>query len=77
MDFQRSAFEIRIVLEQFSFRMTHYNQKYETFYRSHANSSIIGRGLTKWGVMRPGVPEVVIPGYKSDLQNELSGLDKK
>jgi len=50
---------------------------YQDFYKSHANSSLIGRGLTRWGVMSPGVPEVVIPDYKSDLNNTLSSLDKK
>ena len=57
-----------------------HDQQYEVYqnsYKLHANSSLIGRSLTKWGVMRPGAPEAVIPGYKSDLQNALSGLDKK
>ena len=50
---------------------------YQNSYKSHANSSLIGRGLSRWGVMNPGVPEVVIPDYKSDLKNSLSSLDKK
>lgn len=50
---------------------------YQDSYKSHANSSLIGRGLTRWGVMSPGVPELVIPDYKSDLNNTLSSLDKK
>ena len=50
---------------------------YQNSYKSHANSSFIGRGLTRWGVMNPGVPEVVIPDYKSDLKNSLTNLDKK
>lgn len=50
---------------------------YKICYQSHANSSIMGRSLTNWGVMKPGAPEVVIPDYKSDLKNSLSGLDKK
>jgi len=50
---------------------------YQNSYKSHANSSLIERGLSRWGVMNPGVSEVVIPDYKSDLKNSLSSLDKK
>ena len=57
-----------------------HDQQYKVYsdsYKSHANSSLIGRGLTKWGVMSPGAPEAVIPDYQSDLQKQIGGLNKK
>jgi hypothetical protein len=53
-----------------------YNE-YVNAYKGHANSSMVGRGLTKWGVMTPGAPEAVIPDYKSDLQTKVDTLIKK
>ena len=50
---------------------------YENSYKSHANSSLIGCGLTKWGIMGPGVLEYVIPNYKLDLKTALNDLYKK
>lgn len=50
---------------------------YQNSYQSHANSSIMGRSLTNWGIMKPVAPEAVIPAYRSDLRNSFSGLDKK
>lgn len=51
---------------------------YQHAYQSHGNSSILGRSLTNYGIMKPGAPEAVIPGYTSDLKNSYSDLlDKK
>lgn len=57
-----------------------HDQQYKVFknsYQSHANSSLVGRTLGRWGIMIPGAPEAVIPDYRSDLKNSVSGLDKK
>jgi hypothetical protein len=50
---------------------------YQNCYRSHANSSIMGRSLTNWGIMKPKASESIIPDYKSDFRNSFSDLDKK
>ena len=50
---------------------------YQKCYKLHANSSMTGRLLTYWGVLRPAAPEVIIPDYKSNLEIALKGLDKK
>ena len=49
---------------------------YSKYYLAHANSSIAGRGLTKWGVMVPGAPEAVIPDFKTQLQDALNKSNK-
>ena len=57
-----------------------HDQQYNVYhnrYKSHANSSLMGRTLTNVGIMKPGAPEAVIPNYRSDLRNSFSGLDKK
>jgi hypothetical protein len=46
------------------------NEQYGVFteaYKSHANSSIVGRQLTNWGIMVPAAPEAVIPNYSTGL----------
>ena len=50
---------------------------YKDHYTSHGNCSMVGRGLTQWGIMSPGAPESIIPNYKSDLNNSLSNLPKR
>jgi hypothetical protein len=47
---------------------------YRDCYTSHANSTLVGRCLTVWGVMSPAAPEAVIRGYKSDLHDAVTDL---
>jgi hypothetical protein len=50
---------------------------YQDSYNLHANSTPIGCGFSRCGIMNPGVLEVLILDYKSDLKNSLSSLEKK
>jgi hypothetical protein len=57
-----------------------HNEQYKVYrstYESHGNSSLVGRGLTSAGFMKPASPTVVIPEYKSELSKSFDALNKK
>jgi hypothetical protein len=54
-------------------------EQYEVYsksYKSHANNSIVGRQLTKAGVMEPAAPEAIIPNYNTGLAASLNNIKK-
>ena len=51
-------------------------QRYCNSYKAHANSSIVGRQLTKLGVMEPAAPEAIIPNYNTGLAASLNSTKK-
>lgn len=48
-----------------------YNQ-YVEMYNGHANSSLAGRTLNSLGLIKPAVPEAIIPNYNTGLKEKLA-----
>jgi hypothetical protein len=56
--------------------MEQYNV-YKDSYNLHANNNIIGRQLTKVGVMQPAAPETIFSRYDEAFKQSVELLNKK